>query len=248
MIPKIIHQTWKDENIPDKWKKSNEMWKKTHPDWEYKLWTDNMIVDYIKTNYPNYLKLFNSYKYHIQRVDVIRYFILKDFGGIYCDLDLYPIENLEKWFDTNNDIYLVFSGNLFGNFTNSFMASKKNAPFWDDVLNNLHNKTPWFCFIKHFEIMYSTGPMFITNVAKKYKNIIGLLPHKRFMAYNSNENINIIKPDALLIPLEGKSWNSIDTHILNFLNKYKILILIIIIIICLFINFNSCTIKNKLYS
>ncbi len=92
MIPKIIHQTWKDNNIPDKWKISKKMWKKHHPEWRYILWTDKMIRDYIEIGYPEFLKLFDSYKYNIQRVDMIRYFILKDLGGIYSDLDLYPTE------------------------------------------------------------------------------------------------------------------------------------------------------------
>jgi mannosyltransferase OCH1-like enzyme len=230
MIPKIIHQTWKDDNIPEHWEISPKMWKKYHPDWEYILWTDKMIRDYIKIGYPEFLDLYDKYKYNIQRVDMIRYFILKDFGGIYSDLDLYPVENLNKWFSDDNDVYLVFSGNMYGCFTNSFMASKKNAPIWDDVLKNLHNKVPWFCFIKHMEIMYSTGPMFLSNVAREYKHIIGILPRKCFMAYDSNENIKIKKPEALLIPLEGKSWNSIDSHILNFINKHKKLIAIIFLI------------------
>ena len=97
MIPKIIHQTWVDNNIPDKWKISSMMWQKHHPDWQYILWTDKMIRDYIKLGYPQFLKRFDSYKYNIQRIDMIRYFILKDFGGIYCDLDLYPIQNIEKY-------------------------------------------------------------------------------------------------------------------------------------------------------
>jgi len=228
-IPRIIHQTWKNNDIPDKWKLSSFMWKKHHPDWTYILWTDKMIRDYIMLGYPQFLKLFDSYKYPIQRVDMIRYFILKDFGGIYSDLDLYPVENLDKYFKTNNDIYLVFSGNTYGSVTNSFMASKKNAPLWDEVLNNLHNKLPWFCIIKHAKIMFSTGPQFLTNVVKKYSNVVGLLPSNRFMAYNSNEDFTIIKKHAILIPLEGKSWNSIDSHILNKINKYKKNIIIILI-------------------
>ncbi len=246
MIPKIIHQTWKDNNIPDKWKISENMWKQHHPDWKYILWTDKMIRDYIEIGYPEFLNLFDSYKYNIQRVDMIRYFILKDFGGIYSDLDLYPTENLDKWFEDENDIYLVFSGNVYGCITNSFMASKKNAPFWDEVLKNLHNKVPWFCFLKHLEIMYSTGPMFITNIAKKYNKVIGILPRVCFMAYDSNENWNVKKKEALLLPLEGKSWNSLDSHILNFLNNHKKLFIIFFIILNLYLIYFF--IKHKIKS
>ena len=30
-IPKIIHQTWKDENVPEKWRKSPAEWRRLHP-------------------------------------------------------------------------------------------------------------------------------------------------------------------------------------------------------------------------
>jgi len=225
MIPKIIHQTWKNLNIPDKWLISPKMWKKYHPDWRYILWTDKMIIEYIELNYHQFLDKFHSYKYQIQRVDMIRYFILKDFGGIYSDLDLYPVCNIESYFKSNEDVYLVFSGNRYGSVTNSFMASKPNAPIWNDVLNNINNKLPWYSFIKHFHIMTSTGPMFLTNIVQNYNQNIVFLPCYSFMAYNSNEDFTIIKPHAKLLPLEGKSWNSIDSHLLNMLNKYKEVVL-----------------------
>jgi mannosyltransferase OCH1-like enzyme len=225
------------------------MWKKYHPDWKYILWTDKMIRDYIELGYPQFLKKFDSYKYNIQRVDMIRYFILKDFGGIYSDLDLYPVCNIESHFKSNEDVYLVFSGNNYGHVTNSFMASKPNAPIWTDVLNNINNKLPWYSFIKHFHIMSSTGPMFLTSIVKKYNHNIALLPGSNFMAYNSNEDFNIVKPHAKLLPLEGKSWNSIDSHILNKLNKYKepVIYIIILIYIFLIVYFLKNVIKNRLF-
>ena len=48
MIPKTIHQTWKDENIPyDTFKKEwIESWTNLNPTWEYKLWTDTDIKNF----------------------------------------------------------------------------------------------------------------------------------------------------------------------------------------------------------
>lgn len=52
-----------------------------------KLWTDQSARSFIAENYPWFLETFDSYPYAIQRADVIRYFILAHFGGIYIDLD-----------------------------------------------------------------------------------------------------------------------------------------------------------------
>lgn len=243
-IPKIIHQTWKNNEIPEKWKKSKEMWIKLHPDWKYILWTDKMIRNYLKRKYPSYLELHDSYKYPIQRADMIRYFILKDFGGIYSDLDLYPIENLEKYFTHNdNESYFVFSGN-YQCFTNSFMASKLNAQIWDVVLKELLKRKN-IRLGRHFTVMMTTGPMMLNDAINKHDMLIGLLPKKKFMAYSTNDEINLIKKSAILLPLKGCSWNGIDSYILNKINKYKINILVSIILTYIYLLFYF--IKKKIY-
>lgn len=35
-VPKIIHQSWKTDSVPDRFLKWQESWKTTHPDWEYR--------------------------------------------------------------------------------------------------------------------------------------------------------------------------------------------------------------------
>ena len=72
-IPKIIHQTWKDENIPQEWQNAQESCRALHPDYEYKLWTDASSREFIAKEHPNLLKTWDSYPYVIQRADIIRF-------------------------------------------------------------------------------------------------------------------------------------------------------------------------------
>lgn len=46
-----------------------------------------MSRDFIATEYPWFLSTYDSYSFPIQRVDTVRYFILRHYGGIYMDLD-----------------------------------------------------------------------------------------------------------------------------------------------------------------
>ena len=41
MIPRIIHQSWKVEQVPDRWLAFQQSWREHHPDYEYRLWTDD---------------------------------------------------------------------------------------------------------------------------------------------------------------------------------------------------------------
>ena len=86
-IPKIIHQTWKTDKIPEDLKKFQKTWIELNPDYTYLLWTDAQFDIFVLNYYPEYYKVFKNWKYHIQRVDMIRYMILDHFGGIYVDLD-----------------------------------------------------------------------------------------------------------------------------------------------------------------
>ena len=87
-VPRIIHQTWKTTLLPTKWAKLTTQCKALHPDYEYKLWTDESSIEFIKEFYPWFLPTFMNYNLNIQRADVIRYFVLHKYGGVYMDLDI----------------------------------------------------------------------------------------------------------------------------------------------------------------
>ena len=97
-INKIIHQTWKDNNIPDKWKNSIPSFKKNHPEWKHMYSTDKDIRNFVKLNYPKYLDMFDRYPYNIQRADFIRPLLLYHYGGIYVDMDSICLKNMDELF------------------------------------------------------------------------------------------------------------------------------------------------------
>lgn len=101
-IPRIIHQTWKSDVIPEKWVAVRQSCEVLHPSvtrtyesalnagvgdepfvgerddgkWEYMLWSDEASRDFIKREYDWFLPTFDGYAYPIQRADAIRYFVL----------------------------------------------------------------------------------------------------------------------------------------------------------------------------
>jgi mannosyltransferase OCH1-like enzyme len=90
---KYIFQTWKTNNIPDKWKEAQLSVINMNKDFEYKLYTDKENRDIVKTYFPDFLKSYDSFEYNIQRVDAVRYCILYVKGGIYLDYNYYNYFN-----------------------------------------------------------------------------------------------------------------------------------------------------------
>jgi inositol phosphorylceramide mannosyltransferase catalytic subunit len=218
-IPKIIHQTWKDENIPDMWKLSPVEWRRHHPDWTYILWTDAAIRSHIARYHPEFLELHDSYEYNIQRADMIRYFVLYDIGGVYSDLDLYPTESIESHLGDAGDCFIYASG-PYKAFTNCLMASQKHSPIWLEAFEALRDPIPWWAFGKHLKVMTSTGPLFLDRVLSETAHPFTILPRKKFLPYTTKDDQSVDKPGTIIKPLQGSSWHEADSKVYSFVFKY----------------------------
>lgn len=176
-IPKIIHQTWKDENLPNVFKVLSETWREMLPGWEYRLWTDDMNREFVRTHYPDFLEKYDAYPKNIQRADAIRYLLLQTYGGLYVDLDF---ECLEPEFVTLlEDTEFVAGKEPYAHsarygmdyiICNALMASVPNHPFLEHLIGRMMNH-PHGWDIRHgYDILSSTGPLLLTDAYKSYSN------------------------------------------------------------------------------
>jgi len=232
-LPKIIHQTWKTDTVPEHWASSKERWQTLHPTWLYVFWTDQDIDAYVRLAKPTMYSTFRNLQWPIQRVDLFRYFVLHDFGGIYVDLDIRPVTSIDSYLETTfGDIFLVHSANTPSNFTNAFMMStiRPNARrFWQSMMNHVKEwpKT-WLegtlASIRHLHIMMSTGPMALTSVANATNEAITVLPSSRWNPYDlaMAEDLSLQNAEGAIIQiLPGSSWHAMDSKAISFLHIYK---------------------------
>jgi hypothetical protein len=92
IIPKLIHQIWIGKReLPPLRKAFMESWKKHHPDWSYKLWTNEDVENW---QGKFYLKDLYDRAYTIQeKADILRLNIIYRYGGLYVDTDLECLKN-----------------------------------------------------------------------------------------------------------------------------------------------------------
>lgn len=171
-IPKIIHQTWKNIEVPARFVPWIKSWIKNHPDWKYMLWTDGKARKLIEERYPKLLETYDSYGEHIRRVDALKYVILHEFGGVYVDMDLENIKPIDPLMKT----YSCFLGQepyehsiLDGNFEtlaiNAIMACRPKHPFMKMLIDNLES-------FKHmYNVLDSTGPHYLTFIYNQYTKL-----------------------------------------------------------------------------
>ncbi len=98
-IPRIIHQTFASENLHDSIKKNIEKIKLDNPRWEYRFYSDQDVVKFIKDQYGDYVfRYFNRINpiYGAARADLFRYLLMYKFGGVYLDIKSSLSEPLES--------------------------------------------------------------------------------------------------------------------------------------------------------
>lgn len=92
-IPKVIHYFWfGKKDLPDIFDKCFKSWKEHCPDYEIKLWTeenfDVNIIPYCKHAYQK--------KKYAYVSDYARLYILYTYGGIYLDIDVEMLKNIDN--------------------------------------------------------------------------------------------------------------------------------------------------------
>jgi mannosyltransferase OCH1-like enzyme len=151
---RIIHQSWKDENLPYHVYKKEwiDSWLRYNPDWEYRLWTDEDNNALVGNHFEWFLPTFEKYS-NIQKADAARYFYLYKYGGLYVDLDFECLRNIEPLLKGWS---IVLGEALDGIVHPAFMYSEPGHPFWEMVHTAL---------VEHFgpDVIWSTGPRFITR-------------------------------------------------------------------------------------
>tara|TARA_B100000886_G_scaffold270420_1_gene194400 strand:- start:881 stop:1735 length:855 start_codon:yes stop_codon:yes gene_type:complete len=232
LVPKLIHQIWLgDKKLPKNsipWMKS---WKKYNPDWEYKLWNEKNIKELNIKNFDVYSKKINPG----YRSDILRYIILKKFGGLYADTDFECLKPIPS------DIlkYKFIAGTMFGDnpyIGNSILLSKPNFILLDNILTHIKS-TKYKNDINH--IIKNSGPENVTkeyfSLKKKIKDQILILPSNYFYPYPNfriNDQINkYLEIEEISIGIHHWEMTWMKGSLLNRIkNKFK-----------LFLKFN----KNK---
>ncbi|KAG5639264.1 hypothetical protein H0H81_004925 [Sphagnurus paluster] len=218
-IPRILHQTWKTEVLPTRWKGISDACRAMMPDYEYMLWTDASSREFIAKEYPWFLETFDNYTYPIQRADAIRYFILHYYGGVYLDLDIGCIRPVDPLL-----IYpVILPKTIPVGVSNDLIFAEKGHPFLQQTIHNLITfDHSWI--LNYPTVMFSTGPMFLSAQYGLYSSAhpttamedIRILPKS---LYGKNAK-NGEAPNTFFSHFYGSSWHADDAAFIGFLGTW----------------------------
>jgi len=96
-IPKIIHQIWVGSKpVPSSAQAFKQSWIDKHPGWEYKLWTKETVGEIIDLFTAEHKKIYEECNDPIEQANILRYYILYVYGGVYVDMDFRCLKSFEE--------------------------------------------------------------------------------------------------------------------------------------------------------
>lgn len=187
LIPRVIHQTWRNHDLPKSFALCAGSWRAHNPEWHWRLWTDADNDAFVAAEYPNLLDVYQACPTPIQRVDIVRYLILHRLGGLFVDLDFEALRPIDA---------LLTASAVFGCeprenckvhgrrriVSNAFMAAMPGHALFTAIVSALprcmartHSGNPFTA------ILETTGPFFLSDAIEAYcgPDAIALMPPGR---------------------------------------------------------------------
>ena len=208
IIPKIVHQIWLGSPVPSRYDAWRTSWKKYHPEYEYKLWTEKEILEFGLINEHAYLQSKNF----AVKSDIARCEILYRLGGIYADTDF---ECLAR-FDQKLMSVSCFLGQTFTDepeFNNALMGCVPGNRLMSLMVDSLarpvlHNNA--------IEIIKQTGAIKLTNLffeneLYKIENILILpsdyfYPWPNFLLHDEKNRYTYLTKKSIAVHHWEMSW------------------------------------------
>lgn len=194
-IPKVIWQTMKTNRVPVLMKNYVDTWLTQNPEYEYRFYDDEDILNFLTNEFPEFLEGYKELKFGASKADLWRYLIIYKHGGIYADMDCICNNSLRKWLDPsalfvtqlgiNKDLcqWLIISvpGNplflktaeksLENILKKNYKASHYGFKYGDNKLS-ISDNTPLLTF--NHDVLGLAGPPVLQQTAEEcYRN--GLL-------------------------------------------------------------------------
>lgn len=178
-MEKIIHQIWVGPyEIPLREQSFIEELKEKNPTWEHVLWKNNNLPS-LPENIQILFDQFERQKDYAHQADILRVFLLKEYGGLYMDVDFKCSEGFDSAnFDIYDGLFCYHGGNDY-TMPNGVFASTKDS----DIINHLTNlidinKGGWY------------GPSWLGDSVKSYFNLPREISHDLVKRKLNEININ----------------------------------------------------------
>lgn len=174
-----------------------ETWKRHHPDWEMRLWTEDELPE---LTHP---EAFAKGRNHSERSNVLRYELLWRLGGVYIDTDM----ECRRPIDPILEGVSVFAGNTRpGRIGSAIIGSVPGHPAFERAVELVPRGVD-----AGGRQTEETGPGFLTSILTDFDDVTVFEP-AYFYPYRHDEKhlSGADFPDAYAVHHWSKTWESYE--------------------------------------
>lgn len=268
---RCIHQIWYQgvENLPYRYRVLSDRIKALHPDYEHLIWSEkelSVAVDVLCSvlGDNSIREVYDSYPYMINRIDLGKYVILYLMGGLYVDMDMYVVRNMDPLFGGNphaDRVIVSATANFYANLLRNLKLVKapsvNNAVLWApprspailNIIRECQRRTTTasakVLFVnKTLYVLYSTGPWVLSKCIERQLNDPNggeyhILDSKYLHSCRENDDLSLsldtlVDRDTFALHLYDKQWDKSKGVIIPVL--FVIIIIIVIVVAYWFIS------------
>jgi len=186
MIPRTFHHIWLGPDpLPHEHGPWIKTWKRHHPDWEFRLWTEgNLPADPIR---PEVLERLRA---PVERADILRLEIIYRYGGVYLDTDLECLRPFDFYFDGQEFVGVCYK---LGRIINIAIAAVPRHPLLERALQEVNPME-----------------MYWTSASERLKEVAGPLLLERLIA--DFADIRLLAPPVFFPSTPEERANAVCVH------------------------------------
>ena len=220
-IPKRIIQTGPSRDLPLLHRATVANIRLLNPEFEHCFFDNDDVVRFFDTEFPEYRRIFDSFRFRIQKYDFFRYLAVYRYGGFYLDLDvllaasLSPLAGYACVFpfeDLNINRFLRRRYGMDWTIGNYAFGARPGHPFLWEVIQNCvraYEHPSWVepalrgiprMFRDDFFVLSTTGPLLLSRTLAETA---------------SSADVAVLFPDDVRRPGTWHKFGQVGIHLME---------------------------------
>jgi len=200
-IPKIIHIMWVGSLPPPQ--ECIDSWWEMHPNWTHMLWDDEKVAGFQFQNQH----VIDQSPFLSGKVDIMRYEILKHFGGVFIDADALCLKSLEEGNFLEKQAFSCYINEaLSERVATGYMGFTKGYPLLDGLIERISQIKETEFDTKRNNCWIITGPEFMRKAIEDTDDPIYLYPSVTFCPVHHSG-------------VRAENWKEVEIYALQYWNS-----------------------------
>jgi mannosyltransferase OCH1-like enzyme len=213
-IPRVTHQIWLQgwDALPEKFHENVRLLRSKNPEYTHMTWDETSLRAECAKIGPEVAEKFDSFPHLVQKVDLGRYVVLYNYGGVSVDTDMKSLKAINSTPHLDSADCMISGGafplSVIGHTNNALIIVKPKNDFILDIITSVveTEADPTAYVTKELYIDATTGPRFMQKVIERHREKIVFLDNKFYEPCFSADPICQTTNDTIMDHQHEMSW------------------------------------------